>query len=136
MEKATNKRVAVFLANWEWISVMSNTVKMLSDQGYEIDVFHSRNYLFIDPNSMSQWSGVRIYDLSPADGSPASQAGNHTRNGFKQGLKRLVPSGVRSMLREIRHASRHLCGSEKGLLDPTLVPRALALMNGKDYQCL
>jgi glycosyltransferase involved in cell wall biosynthesis len=136
MAKATTKRVGVFLANWEWNSALSNTVKALSDQGYEVDVFLSRNHLFDDPHGLNQWPGVRIYDLGPAAGSNAPRAGNHTRNVFKAVLKKALPSSAHSVIREIRHACWHLTGSEKGLLEAPLVTQTLSLMEGKSYRCL
>ena len=32
MESSGSKRVGIFLAHWELISVLSNTIKMLNDQ--------------------------------------------------------------------------------------------------------
>jgi hypothetical protein len=146
MEAAKSKRIAVFLANWELISVLANTVAMFSDQGYEIDLFLSRNHLFVEPDSLRGCPGVQIYDLNPGVDAPGLQTETNTGNGSKRGWKTFLPSGAhllgrtvtraRSTLRELRHAYWHLCGTEKGLLDATLVPQALTLMKGKHYRCL
>src|SRR5579871_2504817 len=146
METTDHKRVAVFLANWELISVLANTVTMFSDHGYQIDLFLSRNHLFVEPDSLRGQPGVQIYDLHPGSDAPGLEAAKHSRNGSRRGLKTYLRSGsdflgrrvnqARSAIRELRHAYWHLRRTEKGLLDASLVPRALTLMKGQEYRCL
>src|SRR5438552_5272862 len=146
MNGASTKRVAVFLAYWELISVLSNTVKLLNDHDYEVDLFLYRNHLFVETESLRERAGVNVHDLGPAVETATSSAENHVHNGSTNGVSGWLPSSrrfvraltsrARHVLWGSKHAYLHLCGSDKGIIPDSLIAQTKSIMQGKQYQCL
>jgi glycosyltransferase involved in cell wall biosynthesis len=140
----TDKRIAIFQADWPIQTQTVNCAILFARRGYEVDLFLHRTVNYVELELLTQYASIHIYDCvsnnDRHDETSRKLVENNKRITKKiyDSLVRYMPvlTRLRGVLTGACEAYRMILGKEDGLLPNWIVRQALDRMGDRSYRYL